>query len=190
MGASRDGTGMHGVAYNAQIYVGNTNNNDSFLFGPKPDPRYFKAVYDALADAGVRDQQQLGQSAAGCQLSHPGRSARRLRPALESGHLARRGGGRLAPWRDQRVQCRQQRLPERQRALGAAVLSAGSGRPLAGSLGLDQSNQQKYNQCGIAKYWCITTPGAKIDSTIRAAVMRSSPAPRWPRRTPPAPWRW
>jgi subtilase-type serine protease len=54
MGASRDGTGMHGVAYNAQIYVGNTNNNDSFLFGPKPDPRYFKAVYDALADAGVR----------------------------------------------------------------------------------------------------------------------------------------
>jgi subtilase-type serine protease len=32
--------------------------------------------------------------------------------------------------------------------------------------GLDQSNQQKYNQCGIAKYWCITTPGAKIDSTI------------------------
>jgi subtilase-type serine protease len=32
--------------------------------------------------------------------------------------------------------------------------------------GLDQSNQQKYNQCGLAKYWCITTPGAKIDSTI------------------------
>ncbi|PTT72291.1 autotransporter outer membrane beta-barrel domain-containing protein, partial [Pseudomonas sp. HMWF007] len=32
--------------------------------------------------------------------------------------------------------------------------------------GLDQGNQQKYNQCGLAKYWCITTPGAKIDSTI------------------------
>ncbi|MEK1838488.1 MAG: S8 family peptidase, partial [Pseudomonas sp.] len=54
MGASRDGTGMHGVAYNAQIYVGNTNKNDSFLFGPNPDPRYFTAVYNALADAGVR----------------------------------------------------------------------------------------------------------------------------------------
>ena len=54
MGASRDGIGMHGVAYNAQIYVGNTNKNDSFLFGPNPDPRYFKAVYNALADAGVR----------------------------------------------------------------------------------------------------------------------------------------
>ncbi|MGK9559219.1 S8 family serine peptidase, partial [Salmonella enterica subsp. enterica] len=34
MGAARDGAGMHGVAYNAQIYVGNTNANDSFLFGP------------------------------------------------------------------------------------------------------------------------------------------------------------
>ncbi|PBP95113.1 autotransporter outer membrane beta-barrel domain-containing protein, partial [Pseudomonas congelans] len=52
MGAARDGVGMHGVAYNAQIYVGNTNQNDSFLFGPNPDPQYFKAVYGALADAG------------------------------------------------------------------------------------------------------------------------------------------
>ncbi|EGH48731.1 autotransporter, partial [Pseudomonas syringae pv. pisi str. 1704B] len=54
MGAARDGVEMHGVAYNAQIYVGNTNQNDSFLFGPNPDPQYFKAVYGALADAGVR----------------------------------------------------------------------------------------------------------------------------------------
>lgn len=43
MGASRDGSGMYGVAFNAQIYVGNTNKNDSFLFGPTPDPRYFTA---------------------------------------------------------------------------------------------------------------------------------------------------
>ncbi|MFP3334909.1 S8 family serine peptidase, partial [Pseudomonas sp. SIMBA_064] len=46
--------GMHGVAYNAQIYVGNTNANDSFLFGPTPDPQYFKTVYSALVDSGVR----------------------------------------------------------------------------------------------------------------------------------------
>ena len=51
LGAARDGVGMHGVAYNAQIYVGNTNANDSFLFGPTPDPKYFKAVYSALVDS-------------------------------------------------------------------------------------------------------------------------------------------
>ncbi|EMX7071786.1 autotransporter domain-containing protein [Pseudomonas aeruginosa] len=54
LGASRDGVGMHGVAYAAQVYVANTNQNDSFLFGPTPDPNYFKAAYQALADAGVR----------------------------------------------------------------------------------------------------------------------------------------
>ena len=34
--------------------IANTNQNDSFLFGPTPDPNYFKAAYQALADAGVR----------------------------------------------------------------------------------------------------------------------------------------
>jgi subtilase-type serine protease len=176
------------VAYNARSSSATTN-NDSFLFGPNPDPRN-KAVYDALADAGVRDQQQLGQSAAGCQLSHPGRSARRLRPALESRHwldaagdVSRRGvinvfsaGNSGCPNASVRSA-----LPYFQPDLEG---------PLAGSLRLTRQSAEA-NQCGIAKYWCITTPGAKIDdSTIPVAVMRSSPAPRWRRRTPPAPWRW
>ncbi len=32
--------------------------------------------------------------------------------------------------------------------------------------GLDQQNGQRYNRCGIAKYWCITTPGRLINSTM------------------------
>lgn len=167
MGASRDGSGMHGVAYNAKIYVGNTNNNDSFLFGPKPDPRYFKAAYDALAAAGVRAINNSWGS------QPPDVSYRTLADL----HAAYAQHWNQGTWLDAAADVSRRGVIN--------VFSAGnSGYPNASVRsalpyfqpdleghwlavsGLDQSNQQKYNQCGIAKYWCITTPGAKIDSTI------------------------
>ncbi|MGV8890247.1 MAG: autotransporter domain-containing protein [Pseudomonas sp.] len=170
MGASRDGTGMHGVAYNAQVYVGNTNKNDSFLFGPNPDPRYFKAVYNALADAGVRAINNSWGS------QPPDVSYR----TLDDLHAAYAQHWNKGTWLDEAADVSRRGVIN--------VFSAGnSGYPNASVRsalpyfepdleghwlavsGLDQSNQQKYNQCGIAKYWCITTPGAKIDSTIPGA---------------------
>ncbi|GID03192.1 outer membrane autotransporter barrel domain-containing protein [Pseudomonas sp. 008] len=167
MGASRDGSGMHGVAYNAQIYVGNTNKNDSFLFGPNPDPRYFKAVYNALADAGVRAINNSWGS------QPPDVSYR----TLDDLHAAYAQHWNQGTWLDAAADVSHRGVIN--------VFSAGnSGYPNASVRsalpyfqpdleghwlavsGLDQGNQQKYNQCGIAKYWCITTPGAKIDSTI------------------------
>jgi len=167
MGASRDGSGMHGVAFNAQIYVGNTNKNDSFLFGPNPDPRYFKAVYDALADAGVRAINNSWGS------QPPDVSYRTLADL----HAAYAQHWNKGTWLDAAADVSRRGVIN--------VFSAGnSGYPNASVRsalpyfqpdleghwlavsGLDQSNQQKYNQCGIAKYWCITTPGAKIDSTV------------------------
>ncbi len=167
MGASRDGSGMHGVAFNAQIYVGNTNKNDSFLFGPNPDPRYFKAVYGALADAGVRAINNSWGS------QPPDVSYRTLADL----HAAYAQHWNKGTWLDAAADVSRRGVIN--------VFSAGnSGYPNASVRsalpyfqpdleghwlavsGLDQSNQQKYNQCGIAKYWCITTPGAKIDSTI------------------------
>lgn len=167
MGASRDGSGMHGVAYNAQLYVGNTNKNDSFLFGPNPDPRYFKAVYDALADAGVRAINNSWGS------QPPGVSYRTLADL----HAAYAQHYNQGTWLDAAGDVSRRGVIN--------VFSAGnSGYPNASVRsalpyfqpdleghwlavsGLDQGNQQKYNQCGLAKYWCITTPGAKIDSTI------------------------
>ncbi|UQS16384.1 autotransporter serine protease [Pseudomonas sp. HS6] len=167
MGAARDGTGMHGVAFNAQIYVGNTNKNDSFLFGPNPDPRYFKAAYDALADAGVRAINNSWGS------QPPDVSYRTLADL----HAAYAQHWNKGTWLDAAAYVSRRGVIN--------VFSAGnSGYPNASVRsalpyfqpdleghwlavsGLDQSNQQKYNQCGIAKYWCITTPGAKIDSTI------------------------
>ncbi|MFS2068033.1 autotransporter domain-containing protein [Pseudomonas sp. CT11-2] len=167
MGASRDGSGTHGVALNAQIYVGNTNKNDSFLFGPNPDPRYFKAVYNALADAGVR---AINNSWG----SQPKDVSYRT---LDDLHAAYAQHWNQGTWLDAAADVSLRGVIN--------VFSAGnSGYPNASVRsalpyfqpdleghwlavsGLDQGNQQKYNQCGIAKYWCITTPGAKIDSTI------------------------
>ncbi len=167
MGASRDGSGMHGVAYNAQLYVGNTNKNDSFLFGPNPDPRYFKAVYDALADAGVR---AINNSWG----SQPPDVSYRTLADLHAAYAQHYNQG---TWLDAAGDVSRRGVIN--------VFSAGnSGYPNASVRsalpyfqpdleghwlavsGLDQGNQQKYNQCGLAKYWCITTPGAKIESTI------------------------
>ncbi|NMX93394.1 MULTISPECIES: autotransporter serine protease [unclassified Pseudomonas] len=167
MAAARDGIGMHGVAYNAQLYVGNTNANDSFLFGPTPDPLYFKAVYSAMVDSGVR---AINNSWG----SQPKDVSYQTLGDLHAAYAQHFNQG---TWLDAAADVA--------RAGVINVFSAGNsgyanasvrsalpyfepeleGHWLAVS-GLDQANNQKYNQCGIAKYWCISTPGAKIDSTI------------------------
>ncbi|OHW40286.1 autotransporter serine protease [Pseudomonas sp. 06C 126] len=167
MAAARDGTGMHGVAYNAQLYVGNTNANDSFLFGPTPDPKYFKAVYSAMVDAGVR---AINNSWG----SQPKDVSYQTLNELHAAYAQHFNQG---TWLDAAANVA--------RAGVINVFSAGNsgyanasvrsalpyfepeleGHWLAVS-GLDQANNQKYNQCGIAKYWCVSTPGAKIDSTV------------------------
>jgi len=167
MGAARDGVGMHGVAYNAQIYVGNTNASDSFLFGPTPDPKYFKAVYSALVDSGVRainnswgsqpkdvSYQTIGDLHA-AYAQHYNRNtwldaaADVAKAGVINVFSAGNSGYANASVRSA--------LPYFQPEL--------EGHWLAVS-GLDKANNQKYNQCGIAKYWCISTPGALINSTI------------------------
>lgn len=168
IGASRDGSGTHGVAYNAQVYVANTNKNDSFLFGPNPDPQYFKAAYNALADAGVRAINNSWGS------QPPDVSYR----TLDDLHAAYAQHFNKGTWLDAAADVSSRRGVVNVFSAGnsgypnASVRSALpyfqpdlEGHWLAVS-GLDQANQQKYNQCGLAKYWCITTPGAKIDSTI------------------------
>ncbi|MBT2372881.1 autotransporter serine peptidase EprS [Pseudomonas fluorescens] len=167
MGAARDGVGMHGVAYNAQIYVGNTNANDSFLFGPTPDPKYFKAVYSALVDSGVRainnswgsqpkdvSYQTLGDlHAAYAQHYNQGTWLDSAADVAKAGVINVFSAGNSG-YANASVRSA---LPYFQPEL--------EGHWLAVS-GLDKANNQKYNQCGIAKYWCISTPGALINSTV------------------------
>ncbi|MCO7520480.1 MULTISPECIES: autotransporter serine protease [unclassified Pseudomonas] len=167
MGAARDGVGMHGVAFEAQVYVGNTNKNDKFLFGIDPDPRYFKAAYDALVDAGAR---AINNSWGSQPKDVSYQTLEGLRAAYAqhyqqhtwldaAGDVARRGvinvfSAGNSGYANASVRSA---LPYFQPEL--------EGHWLAVS-GLDKNNQQKYNQCGIAKYWCLATPGAAITSTV------------------------
>lgn len=167
MGAARDGVGMHGVAYNAQVYVGNTNANDSFLFGPTPDPMYFKAVYSALVDSGVRainnswgsqpkdvSYQTLGDlHAAYAQHYNRGTWLDAAADVAKAGVINVFSAGNSG-YANASVRAA---LPYFQPEL--------EGHWLAVS-GLDIANNQKYNKCGVAKYWCISTPGALINSTV------------------------
>lgn len=167
MGAARDGVGMHGVAYNAQLYVGNTNANDSFLFGPTPDPKYFKAMYSALVDSGVR---AINNSWG----SQPKDVSYRTLADLHAAYAQHYNQG---TWLDAAADVAKAGVINVFSAgnSGYANASVRSALPyfqpeleghwLAVS-GLDKANNQKYNQCGIAKYWCISTPGALINSTI------------------------
>lgn len=167
MGAARDGVGMHGVAFEAQVYVGNTNKNDKFLFGTDPDPRYFKAAYDALVDAGARAINNSWGSQPK-DVSYQTLEGLRATYAQHyqqhtwldaAGDVARRGvinvfSAGNSGYANASVRSA---LPYFQPEL--------EGHWLAVS-GLDKNNQQKYNQCGIAKYWCLATPGAAITSTV------------------------
>lgn len=167
MGAARDGVGMHGVAYDAQLYVANTNQNDSFLFGPSPDPQYFRAAYGALAEAGVRAiNNSWGSQPADVTYA-----------TLDGLHAAYAQHYNRGTWLDEAAAVSRRGVIN--------VFSAGnSGYPNASvraSLpyfqpdleghwlavsGLDSDNRQRYNQCGYAKYWCVTTPGRLINSTV------------------------
>ncbi|MEE4673163.1 autotransporter domain-containing protein [Pseudomonas alliivorans] len=167
MGAARDGAGVHGVAYNAQIYVGNTNKNDSFLFGPSPDPRYFKAVYGALADAGVR----AINNSWGSQPSDVTYATYDGMRAAYAQHYNR------GTWLDEAANVSRKGVINVFSAGNSGYANASvraslpyfqpdlEGHWLAVS-GLDSTNGQRYNQCGVAKYWCITTPGRLINGTV------------------------
>jgi len=56
IGAARNGTGIEGVAFDADLFIGNTNATDRLLFGATPSSgnAYLASVYDAIAAKNVR----------------------------------------------------------------------------------------------------------------------------------------
>lgn len=54
VGANRDGNEMHGVAWGADIYVGNTGGTDGNNYGPYQDYQYFYTGWKALVDSGAQ----------------------------------------------------------------------------------------------------------------------------------------
>ncbi|MGL4668894.1 MAG: S8 family serine peptidase [Saezia sp.] len=54
VGANRDGAGMHGVAWGADIYAGNNGGTDGNNYGPYQDYNFFYAGWKAMVDEGVQ----------------------------------------------------------------------------------------------------------------------------------------
>lgn len=53
VGANRDGNEMHGVAWGADVYVGNTGGTDNNNYGPFQDYQFFYTGWKAMVDAGA-----------------------------------------------------------------------------------------------------------------------------------------
>ena len=159
IGANRDGTGMHGVAYASQIFVANTNQNDGFLFGPNPDSNYFTAAYNVLQDAGVR----VINNSWGSQPSDVSYATMTGLQAAYAQHYGK------TTWLDAAAKVSREGVIN--------VFSAGNsgygnasvrsalpyfrpeleGHWMAVSA-MRENGSQIYNQCGVAKYWCVAAP--------------------------------
>ncbi|MHC1550000.1 autotransporter domain-containing protein [Phyllobacterium sp. K27] len=177
IGADRgalDGTNMQGIIFDADLYVANTGANDSLLFGAaqtafvNATPTYLAAIYDKLADAGLR----IISNSWG---SQPGNETYSTLPEMVKAFRLHDGTG---SWIDGAI-----RASTGQNGNEGAINNFSAGNTgydntsLRGSLpyfrpeleghwltttGYQQNNSQIYNRCGIAKYWCIMAPTVNI----------------------------
>ncbi|WP_167367840.1 S8 family serine peptidase [Methylobacterium pseudosasicola] len=186
--ASRDGVGMHGVAFNANVYVTNTQATDEARYGANADYAYFKNAYGSLAAAGARViNSSWGNPPFGDNYS----SLPNLRSAYAKfdgklGYIdaladvakqydiiqvfAAGNTGFSNPNIRSDVPYFRPEIEKNWVAVGAATKGAnGSLNPA--DLGLAYYS----NRAGAAKYWYIVAPGSAINSSV-------------PPYTPGAPW--
>ncbi|AOJ05750.1 peptidase S8 [Burkholderia mayonis] len=171
VGGARDGAGMHGVAPDAKVFVGNTNATDGFRFGvsdpmfPASDAKYFAEVYDALAAKGVRIiSNSWGSQPVDENYSTPKNVADAYK--LHEAVRIRTGQG---TWLDAAAKVSRDGVINNFSAGNTGYDNAS----LRGSYayfhpeleghwmtttGYDQLSGQVYNKCGIAKWWCVMAP--------------------------------
>ena len=171
IGASRDGLGMHGVATDARVLVANTNASDGFLFGvadpkyPASDAKYLSEVYGALARSGVR----IISNSWGSQ--PPSEKYDTLANVIDAyrQHEEVRAKSGAGSWLDAAAKA----------SRGGVVNNFSAGNSGYGNAsmrgaypyfhpelegnwltttGYSQTVGQVYNQCGIAKWWCVMAP--------------------------------
>lgn len=217
--ASRDGAGvpnnMHGVAFNASVYVGNTGKNDGVLYGiPQAvqtaaqtiDNQHVADVYRAVNAQGVRiistsfgsqpntEQYETLLASTGTAMNGQNLSGRAgllagwgyltrndtwfqgtldaaatgtviVFSAGNSGYKnasPRAGAAYFDPTLEKNwlaVAAIRQNLAIGNQAVGQSVNADGSA---------NVPGAQLYNQCGIAKWSCVTAPGNGIYSTVLA----------------------
>lgn len=189
VGASRDGqdikNNMHGVAFNANVFVGNTNAPDALKSsaGLSPDSyrhattENFRNLYQGMRDAGVR---VINNS-----WGNPSNRNFSTQNAVTADYLQYLRG---PSWVDAAIDATKPQADGKEGVIQVfAADNQGQANPAARGalpyfrpdveghwLTVTGTNQTKtgyqqhssLNKCGIAKYWCVATPGANIMSTV------------------------
>ncbi len=164
--AAKNGQGMMGVSFGSQYYTTNSNGTDESIYGSNMDYNYFKAAYGNLAAAGVR----VINSSWG---SPPGADDYGSVEGFTQAYLRLNGAGKKT-WLDAAADVSLQYGTLQVWAngnAGAKNSSIRAGVPYfrpeiekywIAVTGLKQSGDQIFNQCGLAKYWCLAAPGTNI----------------------------
>ena len=237
VGASRDGVGetqpdgpmanMHGVAFNSDVYTGNTHKTDGVFYGllpatatleQTPDNAYLANVYRAVNAARTKNRKPIriitsswgsqpptenydtydpppggpasfGLNAAWRHLATPdgvpdanGKTVHWLNGAIE---VARTGtilqftagnGGYANPTPRAAAPYF---LPDLEgRYYTTSGINPGIGRTFNPDGSVLVPGQQEFNQCGVAKWSCVTAPSRTINSTW-VEVVDGVPQPRY-----------
>jgi autotransporter-associated beta strand protein len=228
VGASRDGVGetqpsgpeanMHGVAFNSNVYLGNTHKTDGVFYGKlpanatdaqRPDNGYIGNVYRAVNAAITANGKPVrivssswgsapntenyntyeGLNAAWRYLSTPdgvadadGNTVHWLNGAIDVartatiiGYSAGNGGVANPTPRGAAPYF----MPELE---GRWFTTSGIRNDVGRTFNPDGSvlvpGQQRFNQCGVAKWSCVTAPSTAINSTT-VQVVDGVPQPRY-----------
>ncbi|MDA0159011.1 S8 family serine peptidase [Solirubrobacter ginsenosidimutans] len=226
--ASRDGVGetqptgpvanMHGVAFNADVYIGNTGKTDGVLYGllpptatleQTPDNAYIGNVYRAVNAAATADGKPIrlittswgsqpatenyntydGLNTAWRHLYTPegvadpnGKTSHWLNGAID---VARTGtilqftagnGGYTQPTPRAAAPYF---LPDLEHSwYTTSGINPATGRTFNPDGSVLVPGQQEFNQCGVAKWSCVTAPSRNINSTT-VAIVDGVPQPRY-----------
>ena len=237
VGASRDGVGetqptgpeanMHGVAFNSDIYIGNTAKTDGVFYGllppgatlaQKPDNAYIGNVYRAVNAAQTADGKpiRLITSSWGSQPNIENYNTYDAPPGgpaayglntswrfLSTPEGVADGNGRTSHWLNGAIDVARTGtilqftagnsgyvnptprgaapyfMPELEgRWFTTSGINPGIGRTLNADGSVRVPGQQEFNQCGVAKWSCVTAPSRNINSTT-VAIVDGVPQPRY-----------
>jgi len=168
--AARNGVGMMGVAFESDYHITNSNGTDASVYGVNMDYNYFRAAYGNLADAGVRvinsswgnpDARDDVNTVAGVYAAHLRVMGSDKKSWLQAAADVARETNVLHVWaagnsgRDN-VNVRSA-LPYFQPDLEQNWLTVTA-------LTKELVQPSFSNRCGLAKYWCVSAPGAAINS--------------------------
>ncbi|NQE28425.1 peptidase [Herbaspirillum seropedicae] len=168
--AAKNGDGIMGVAFASDYYITNTNGTDSSVYGVNMDYNYFKAAYGNLASAGVRainsswgnpDSRDDFGSISGVAAAYQRLQGGGKKSWLDAAADVAQASNTLLVWAAGNASKANVNIrsalpyfrPElEQNWIAVAALNTSSMLPSFS------------NQCGLAKYWCVSAPGSGITS--------------------------